>query len=751
MNSLRCFLLLMIMTSFYNCERKATSSMKDKSPEISSEKIEALLTQMTLKEKLSLIHASSSFTSGGIPRLNIPEISMSDGPHGVRYEHGRGWSRLENADDQATYLPTGITLASTWNKSLGLQYGRVLGSEAKERNKNIILGPGINIIRSPLNGRNFEYLSEDPYLTAQMAIGYVNGVQEHGVAACAKHFVANNQETNRSNVDALVSNRALHEIYLPAFKTVVQDAHVWSIMGSYNKVNGQFATHHEYLVNSILKNDWGFDGVLISDWASVKDTKEALLYGTDIEMGTELVKSFNNPDYDGFYLANPAEKMIESGEVEESVVDDKVRRILKLMMRSTVLTDYGQGERNTEEHQKTALQVAQEGIILLKNEQILPIISAEKKTIAVIGHNAIRKFASRGGSSQVNALYEISALEGIQKIAGDKYEIVFSEGYEPYFDENDFRKENVQTAAQTKVNNVKVAASKKSNQKLIQDAVAIAKKADYVIFVGGWIHGFDGYAWGEGTFDSEARDKVNLKLTFGQEELLQELTTVNRNVISVIYGGSQVEMKNWLPNVKAYIHAWYPGMEGGTALAQILFGDVNPSGKLPVTFANSHMDYPSHSIGEFPGGDEVKYTEDIFVGYRYFASKNISVPFAFGHGLSYTSFAFSNMVTSTGDNDNEIRVTCEVTNTGDMAGYEVAQLYMSQNKPSVVRPKIELKEFSKVWLEPKETKKIEFVLHKDAFKYFDSNTNTWTLEKDMYTLLLGNSSVNTPLQKSIKI
>ena len=749
MNSLRILSTLLLLATFVSCSDKSPNSGNLNSTDISSEKIEGLLTKLTLKEKLALIHASSSFTSGGIPRLNIPEIAMSDGPHGVRPEQGRSWSRVENADDQATYLPTGITLASTWNKSLGVQYGRVLGSEAKERNKNIILGPGINIIRSPLNGRNFEYLSEDPYLTAQMAIGYVSGVQENGVAACAKHFVANNQETNRSSVDAQVSKRALHEIYLPAFKSVVQDANVWSIMGSYNKVNGQFATHHEYLVNAILKNEWGFDGVLISDWASVKDTKEALLFGTDIEMGTELVKSFDNPDYDGFYLADAAEKMIESGEVEESVVDDKVRRILKLMMRSTVLAEYGKGSRNTEEHQKTALQVAQEGIILLKNDQILPIKSTEKKTIAVIGHNAIRKFASRGGSSQVNALYEITALEGIQKIAGDQYKIVFSEGYEPYFDENNFRKDNVQTAAQTKVNDVKVAASKKSNQKLVKDAVAIAKKADYVIFVGGWIHGFEGYPWGEGTFDSEARDKVNLKLTFGQEELIQELTKVNKNVISVLYGGSQVEMNNWLPKVKAYIHTWYPGMEGGTALAQILFGEVNPSGKLPVTFANSHNDYPSHKIGEFPGSASVDYKEDIFVGYRYFATENINVPFSFGFGLSYTNFTFSNLKTSKDKSD--IIVTCDITNTGKMAGYEVLQLYLHQKNPSVKRPKIELKGFEKTWLEPNQTKTISFTLKEDAFKLFNEELTNWILENDDYTILIGNSSTHTPLKTTIKL
>ncbi|MBW6498174.1 MAG: glycoside hydrolase family 3 protein, partial [Bacteroidales bacterium] len=412
----RLFLFAVFAVTFFfiSCQSGRDQANGGKSPaEVSEEKIDSLINLMTIDEKIKLIHASSSFTSGGVPRLGIPELVFSDGPHGVRHEHGRGWFALEGADDEATYLPVGICLASTWSKDLGYEYGVVLGNEAKERGKHVLLGPGINIIRSPLNGRNFEYLSEDPFLTAIMGTGYVQGLQDQGVAACPKHFAANNQETDRHNIDVIISKRALNEIYFPAFRAVVQDGGAWSIMGAYNKINGQHTTHHEYLNNIMLKGEWGFDGVVISDWGSVNDTREALLYGTDIEMGTELLRDLFNPVYEEFYLARPAKELIESGEIDESYLDDKVRRILRLMYRTTALTDHGPGKRNVEEHQRIALEVAREGMVLLKNDGLLPLNKKEIKTIAVIGHNATRHFAERGGSSQVRSLYEITPLEGI--------------------------------------------------------------------------------------------------------------------------------------------------------------------------------------------------------------------------------------------------------------------------------------------------------------------------------------------------
>lgn len=742
------FLLCAIALS--SCQTKKKDNQMDTAKSsISDKTLDSLISLMTLDEKLSMIHASSSFTSGGVERLGIPELVMSDGPHGVRHEHGRGWSAIEDADDKATYLPVGICLSSTWNKALGYEYGSVLGSEAKERGKNVILGPGVNIIRSPLNGRNFEYLSEDPYLTSAMAVGYVKGVQDQGIAACVKHYAANNQETDRHTIDAIVSKRALHEIYFPAFKATVKEAGTWSIMGAYNKVNGQHTTHHEYLNNEILKGEWGFDGVLISDWGSVNDTREALLFGTDIEMGTELVKSFANPDYDDFYLAKHAKKMIESGQIDESFIDDKVRRILKLMYRTTALGNHSPGKRNTPEHQQLALKVAQEGIVLLKNDGLLPFNKKEIKTLAVIGHNATRQFAERGGSSQVKPFYEITPLEGIKNLLGAEVNVVYAEGYEPYYDESLFRKKSGEAASQSRANSQKVELARTSNKKLSQEAISLAKKADAVIFVGGWIHGHEGMPWGEGTYDSEARDKLNLKLLFGQEELIREINKVNKNTAVVLMGGSNVEMNAWLPETRAYLHAWYPGMEGGTAIAQILFGEINPSGKLPMTFANSHLDYPSHIVGEFPGNKTVHYAEDIYVGYRYFELTNKEVAFPFGYGLSYTSFEFSALEIS--KKEGRVIVQCTVTNTGNRSGAEVAQVYVHQKQASAPRPVRELKGFEKITLNPKESAIVKIELDESAFSFYHPDKLKWILEPGLFEIWVGSASNKLPLKGTVEI
>ncbi|MCH8558935.1 MAG: glycoside hydrolase family 3 C-terminal domain-containing protein [Balneolia bacterium] len=717
--------------------------------EVSEAKIDSLIALMTLEEKIGMLHASSSFTSGGVPRLNIPELVFSDGPHGVRHEHGRGWHALEGYDDRSTYLPVGISLASTWNQDFGYRYGEVLGNEAKERGKNVLLGPGINILRSPLNGRNFEYMGEDPFLAGAMAVGYVRGLQAQGVAANAKHYAANNQETDRHNIDVQISKRALHEIYFPAFRAVVKDGDIWSIMGAYNKINGQYTTHHEYLNNVVLKGEWGFDGVVISDWASVKDTREALLFGTDIEMGTELLRDFDNPVYEEFYMARPALEMIESGEIDESYVDDKVRRILRLMYRTTALTDHGPGQRNVEEHQQVALEVAREGIVLLKNDGLLPLEKNEIRTLAVIGHNATRLFAERGGSSQVPALYEITPLEGIMNLVGDDVEVVYAEGYEPYYDESLFSDIRGDAASQSRENLRDVELARSANEGLMQEAIELAERADAVIFVGGWIHGHEGMPWGEGTYDAEARDKLNLKLIFGQEELIQRINAANENTAVVLMGGSNVEMENWLPDTRAYVHAWYPGMEGGRALAEILFGEVNPSGKLPMTFANSHEDYPSHSIGEFPGEGTVDYAEGIYVGYRYFDTYERDVFFPFGFGLSYTSFEFSDLNLSV--DGSKVRVRATVTNTGDREGAEVAQVYVHAPDASVDRPIRELKGFQKVHLEAGESKTIEVELDESSFSYYHPEELRWVMESGTYQIQVGNSSRDIFLTENVDL
>lgn len=707
---------------------------------MSENQIRVLIERMTLKEKLTILHASSSFTSGGVRRLGIPELIFSDGPHGVRHEHGRGWAALEDADDKSTYLPVGICLGAAWNPALAHDYGGVLGREAKERGKHVLLGPGLNIIRSPLNGRNFEYLSEDPYLTSRIGVHYVRGLQAQGVGACPKHYVANNQETNRHTADVKVSERALHEIYLPAFKKAVTEGGAWVIMGAYNKVNGQYATHHKYLNNEVLKGAWKFDGVVLSDWASVKSSREALLFGTDIEMGTELTGDFENPEYDAFYLARPAQKLVESGEIPEAVVDNKVRRVLRLMYRSGAIGGRGAGIRNAREHQQTALKVAREGIVLLKNEELLPFRKKELKTLAVIGHNATRRFAEAGGSSQVRALYETTPLEGIKKLVGSELEVIYSKGYEPFYDETLFTTANSEIAAQSSLKQPQTVLSRSADRKLSEEAVALAERADAVIFVGGWIHGHQGMPWGEGTYDAEARDKKNLKLLFGQEELIRRINAVNKKTAVVLMGGSNVEMGRWLPDTPAYLHAWYPGMEGGRALAEILFGEVNPSGKLPVSFADSHQEYPSHAVGEFPGSKTVDYTEDIYVGYRYFDSYKKPVMFPFGFGLSYTSFGFSDL-TLTKDGA-QVMVHLTLTNTGAQAGAEVVQVYVHPKSPDVERPVRELKGFRKVWLEPGASAAVEIALDEEAFTCYHPGKRAWTLESGRYEVQVGNSSRN---------
>lgn len=718
----KLLLITFIIANVWSCQNKKAPNAN----KLASQNIDTLMRMMTLEEKIDLLHASSSFTSGGVARLGIPEIVMSDGPHGVRMEHGRDWQVDNNVDDAATYLPTGICLASTWNKELGYEYGSVLGSEANERGKDIILGPGINIIRSPLNGRNFEYLSEDPYLASQMCVGYIKGVQDQGVGACAKHFVANNQETERHIINTHVSDRALREIYLPAFKTAVQDAGVLSIMSAYNKLNGTYCSSNEYLLDKILRKEFGFNGIVISDWAAVHETDSTLKYGCDIEMGTDL-KQMPNPKYDKFYLANAALEKVKNGEISEEYVNKKVRRILHVMQKANCFGNRPTGERNTEQHHKIALKVAEEGIVLLKNENILPI-TRKVKTIAVIGDNATALHAQKGGSSQVKAQYEITPLQGIKNVAADNYNIMFAQGY-------------------------KVTRKNSSNKELLEEAVNIAKKADLVIFVGGWIHGFDHNDWGEGTFDSEALDKTNFDLMFGQEELLNAIIEVNPNLVSVIFGGSSVKFGAWSDHSKAILQAWYPGMEGGNALANILFGKVNPSGKLPVSFANDYVDYPDHALGEYPGnGKDVVYNDDIFVGYRYFDTYKKEVAFPFGHGLSYTSFEYSNMKIdkSTFDKNEKVKVSVTIKNTGAFDGAEIVQLYVSDKKSELKRPAKELKAFEKVFLKQKEIKTLVFELNKDAFSYYHPNKG-WVLEPGDFEILIGSSSKDIRQSKTLHI
>ncbi len=690
-------------------------------------KINRLIQQMTLEEKVNMIHASSSFTSGGVPRLGIPEWTMSDGPHGVRPEHGRDWNLDNNLMDSGTYLPTGVCLAATWNPKLGYAFGSVLGSEAKFRGKNVILGPGINIIRTPLNGRNFEYQSEDPFLVSKMVVGYIKGVQDQGISACVKHYAANNQELWRHTIDVQMSERALREIYLPGFKAAVQQGGANTLMASYNKFRGQWASQNHYLLSQILKKEWGFKGVVMSDWDAVNNTAQPLWNGMDLEMGTDL-HMLPNPNYGKFFMADTVLGLIRSGKIPEYLINEKVRRILYVMYKTGLIEGQKRsaGEYNTKEHQQTAAKVAEEGMVLLKNENsILPLNRSSVRSIAVIGYNAERKQSMGGGSSQIRAFYEITPLAGIQSLVSKNTQVTYSAGYE-------------------------IKRNAKANADLIKQAVDAASKAEVAIIVGGWTHGFDYSVWKDNAYDAEDFDKPSMYMPFGQDELIKAVLKENPRTIIVLMGGGAIDMTQWVDIAPAILQAWYPGMEGGNALAKIIFGEINPSGKLPMTFPKKLEDHPSHKLGEYPGDSVyVNYYDDIYVGYRYFDTWKIDPQFAFGHGLSYTSFEYSNLKLTT--NGKGATVSFNIKNTGRLAGAEVAQVYVKQEHSALPRPEKELKGFDKIFLQPGKSKTISIQLDEAAFQYYSDVENSWVREKGNYDILVGGSSRSIKLTGKIKL
>ncbi len=706
--------------------------------------INALLKKLTLEEKIKMIHANSAFASGGITRLGIPELMTSDGPHGVRPEQGRDWKALDDPNNAGTYLPTNNTLASTWNPALGYAYGTVLGSEANFRGKDVILGPGINIIRAPLNGRNFEYLSEDPYLVSKMVAGYIKGVQDQGVSACVKHFAANNQEIHRDDIDVEMSERALREIYLPGFKAAIQAGGAYCLMGSYNKFRGTYATENAHLMNDILKGEWGFNGLVMSDWGSVHNTMEALHNGTDLEMGTDLALAYRSTSqtvegfkpvfskalYDKFYLGNAALEAAKKDPSLVPLIDDKVRRILRVMYATHMLGTAKRqpGSHNTKEHQATALKVAEEGIVLLKNDgNILPL-KKTVKTVAVIGANATRENAGGGGSAQLKAKYEITPLQGLKNELGSQVTITYAPGYT-------------------------IARGQQADPQMIAAAVAAAKAAEAVIIVGGSFHGYDYKKWGDNAYDAEATDKPDLHMPFGQDELVKAVLAANPNTVVVLLGGGPIDVSAWAGQAKGIVEAWYPGMEGGNALAHILFGDVNPSGKLPMTFPAKLEDSPVYTLGEYPSspGNPLKevYKDDIFVGYRYYDTYKVAPQFPFGYGLSYTTFKYDALAVTPGPQSATVKLT--VTNTGPVAGAEVVQLYVKPGPTAVKRPEKELKAFEKVFLKPGETKTVTLALPAEAFKYYDEGKKQWVLAPGKFDLLVGSSSRDIRLTGNVTL
>jgi len=718
--------LLLLASIGINAQNKVPVYLDDKKS--IEERVADALSKMTTEEKIAMIHAQSKFSSPGVPRLGIPENWMTDGPHGIRTEVlWDEWDQAGWTNDSCIAFPALTALSATWNKEMAALYGKSIGEEARYRNKNVLLGPGVNIYRTPLNGRNFEYMGEDPFLTSKMVVPYIKGVQLNGVAACVKHFALNNQETNRNSVNVIVDDRALYEIYLPAFKAAVQEGDAWAIMGSYNKYKGQQCCHNEFLLNDILRGEWGFKGVVISDWGGVNDTKQAIHNGLDMEFGswTNGLSWGTSNAYDNYFLAKPYSTMIARGEVGTKELDEKVSRILRLSFLTTMNKNRPFGSFGTEEHAKAGLKIAEEGIVLLQNNNnILPINLSKTKKIAVIGENAIKMMTVGGGSSSLKAKYEITPLEGLKKRIGNQAEIVYARGYvgDPTSNYN---------GVIAKVS----LEDKRSAAELTAEALKVAKDADIVLFIGG-LNKSDNQ-------DAEGHDRKGLELSYGQDKLISELAKVNKNIVFVNISGNAVAMP-WVKEVPGIVQGWFLGTEAGNALAAVLVGDVNPSGKLTFTFPVKLSDNGAHALGEFPGGNEVKYNESIFVGYRYADKQKAKPLFSFGHGLSYTTFEYGKVSADKKQvsADGKITFSVKVKNTGTREGSEVVQLYISDLKSSLVRPIKELKGFEKISLKAGEEKTVTFTVDKTALSFFDDKKHDWVAEPGAFEAIVGASSTD---------
>lgn len=693
------------------------------------ERVEDALSRMTLEEKVRVLHAQSKFSSAGVPRLGIPELWCTDGPHGIRPEVlWDEWDQAGWTNDSCVAFPALTCLAATWNEDMSALYGKSIGEEARYREKDVLLGPGVNIYRTPLNGRNFEYMGEDPYLASKMVVPYVQQVQENGVAVCVKHFALNNQEAKRHEYDAVVDDRTLHEIYLPAFKAAVQEGGAWSVMGAYNLYRGQHLCHNEYMLNGILKQDWGFDGAVISDWGGTHDTAESISNGLDLEFGTWTngLRGETSNTYDSYYLADPYLARLRSGEASMEVLDDKVRRVLRLIFRTAMNTRKPFGSLCSPEHYDAARRIAGEGIVLLKNDGgVLPLDLSSTRRIAVIGENAIKMMTVGGGSSSLKVQHECTPLEGIRAAAGDKAEIVYERGYVG----------DVSGDYNGVVTGQDLSESRSESQ-LTADAVALAASSDAVIFVGGLNK--------SAHQDCEDSDRLGLELPYAQDKVISALAKVNPNLVVVIISGNAVAMP-WADEVNGIVEAWFGGSEAGNALADVLFGKVNPSGKLPFTFPAKLEDNGAHALGAYdPDAVRVEYKEGIYVGYRWADKMQVKPLFAFGHGLSYTDFSYggakcSKSVVRSGA---DVQVSVDVTNIGQVAGKEVVQLYIGDDESSVERPVRELKGFRKVALEPGETRTVNFTVTPDMLKFYDTASGSWVLEKGSFTVYIGSSSTD---------
>lgn len=736
-------------------------------------KIEAVLKELTLEEKAGMIHGAQLFQTAGVERLSIPPLKMSDGPMGVRNEFDKSrWVTVGNEDDYVTYLPSNSAIAATWNRDLAYESGKVLGEEARGRGKDVILAPGVNIKRNPVCGRNFEYFSEDPYLVSELCAPMVRGIQEADVAACVKHFALNNQETERLWVNVEIDERALREIYLPGFLAAVKEGGSYSIMGAYNLFRGEHCCQNEALLSDILRKEWEYDGTVISDWGAVHDTEKAAKSPLDVEMSV-------TPDFDEYFMANPLIAAVRAGEIKEEAIDGKVRNILRLMLRLKMIDvavplskgsqnnkghvevsanpERKAGAYNTPAHREKTLEAARECIVLLKNEDNrLPLAPKKRGKLVVIGDNAKRRQSLGGGSAEIKALYEIVPLMGIKSYLGGSREVVYAPGYyvpEKKAQDCNWQADSVsdegQKDAKEDVENAKEAELQK---KLRDEAVALAKEAEDVIIIGGLNH----------EHDVEGRDRDSLTLPYAQDELIEAVLSVNPNAVVIMFAGSPVSMQRWSGRAKAILWMGYCGMEGGTALAEILFGDVNPSGKLAETLPFRLEDSSAYALADGFGralSKELKeeeegamnahmtqsYTDGLLVGYRYYEKKNVPVQFPFGHGLSYTTFSYGNIALKQKEAAADGRklianVSVTVTNTGSRAGKEAIQAYVGKKDAAADEPTAELKGFEKVFLKPGESCEVTIPLYEDScFSFYDVEKKRFALRHGTYIIRVGSS------------
>ncbi len=714
------------------------------------ERVKDALSRMTTHEKIQILHAQSKFTSAGVPRLGIRQLNMDDGPHGVREElEWNTWKPAGWTNDYVVAFPSLTCLASTWNRDLSALYGNAVSEEFAFRGKDIMLGPGVNIQRTPLNGRAFEYMGEDPFLAGEIAVPYIKAAQKNGVACCLKHFVLNDQETDRFSVNVNVSERALREIYLYPFKKAVDEAHVWTIMGSYNLWKGVHCCHNDELLNGILKKEWQWDGALVSDWGGTTNTQEAIYGGLDIEMGTFTDGKLKESEftYDDYYLAKPFEALVNEGKVPMSVLDEKAARVLRVIFRTAMNPKKVVGSQCSEAHYDACRKIGEEGIVLLKNsslpasgkkngQPLLPLDLEKYKNILVVGENATRSLTQGGGSSELKTLHDVSPLEALTSLVPN---IGYAQGYKSG------------RAMYDHVDKVEADA----NEQLKAEAIEKASTADLIIFIGGMNKNH--------RQDCENGDRESYDLSFGQNELISQLSSLNAPLIVVTFGGNPYATP-WLPKVQALLHCWYLGSEAGHALANVLTGRVCPSGKLPVTFANRYEDYPYVKFGKeawpgidrpegegFQGRKQVYYKEDVFVGYRGFDRDGIKPLFPFGYGLSYTTFSYSKPVVS--QNGNDIVVETTVTNTGSVAGKEVVQVYVSapRNK-ALPKPVKELKAFAKTReLKPGENEKLQMVIARQSLASWDESRHEWVVDAGTYTFHVAANADDLRSSEKIKL